>query len=303
MSLIKKNILLLVFVQASNYLFPLLTLPYLMRVLGDANFGLLVMAQAWIQYAIILTDYGFNLSATRLIALSRGSKREINEIYTQTIFAKSILVLISYFFIFAYGFACDFNGLFNLVLISSLSLIGTLLFPIWLFQGLEKMKGIVITSSVAKTIAILLIFILVKNKDDIYYAAFAQSLGFFIAGVVSCIYIYRFNLASITCVSFLSVKNTFKDGFDLFVSNVFVSLYTTLNVLIIGYYLNATAAGFFSAADKLRVAVQGLLSPVQQAVYPQVNLLVNDGIKLNDLFLGSVFHNSIIKKKLKRKIY
>ncbi len=283
MSFIKKNILLLTFVQASNYLFPLLTLPYLMRVLEGDNFGLLIMAQAWIQYSIILTDYGFNLSATRLIAISRGNKTEVNKVYTQTMLAKVILVLVSYFVIFIYGFFCGFNGFFILILISSLSLIGSLLFPIWLFQGLEKMKGIVIASSIAKVIAIFMIFILVKNKNDLYYAAFSQSVGFFLAGVVSCIYVYKLNLASITHVSFSSIKDTLRDGFDLFISNVFVSLYTILNVLIIGYYLNATAAGFFSAADKLRVAAQGFLSPVQQAVFPQVALLVNGGISLNDL--------------------
>lgn len=190
MSIMKKNIILLVFVQISNYIFPLLTLPYLMRVLGSQNFGLLVMAQAWIQYAIVFSDYGFNLSATRVIAISVGDETKINKIYTKTMAAKFVLVLLSYAIMLSYGAYCEFDSFFMLILISSLSLIGSLLFPVWLFQGLEKMDGIVWSSTLAKILAMVLTFSLVSNENDLLYAAFVQSLGLFLSGVISYIYIY-----------------------------------------------------------------------------------------------------------------
>ena len=75
MSLHKKlasNIASLFTVQAANYLIPLLTLPYLVRILGPREFGLIAFAQAFSQYFVILTDYGFNLSATREVAIHRA---------------------------------------------------------------------------------------------------------------------------------------------------------------------------------------------------------------------------------------
>lgn len=281
----QKNIILLVFVQISNYIFPLLTLPYLISVLGPKNFGLLVMAQAWIQYAIIFSDYGFNLSATRVIAISVGNKTEINKIYTKTMAAKFVLVLLSYFVLFCYGVYCEFNSFFMLIFISSISLIGSLLFPVWLFQGLEKMDGIVWSSTLAKTLAIILTFFLVKNENDLLYAAFVQSLGLFLSGVISCIYIYAYNMARITNISFLEIRESLKNGFDLFVSNLFISIYTTINVLIVGFFLNSSVAGFFSAADKLRCAAQGFLSPVQQALFPRVSFFVNRGMDLKEMLI------------------
>ncbi|WP_320715401.1 oligosaccharide flippase family protein, partial [Enterobacter bugandensis] len=76
----KKNIILLFFVQASNYLFPLLTLPYLMRVLGAENFGIVAMVQAWLQYIIIFVDYGFNFSATLLVSVNKNNQSKIDSI-------------------------------------------------------------------------------------------------------------------------------------------------------------------------------------------------------------------------------
>ena len=68
MSVLRKNILSLFVLQGANYILPLVTIPYLVRVLGPANFGRIAFAQAFIQYFVMLTDYGFNLSATRDIA-------------------------------------------------------------------------------------------------------------------------------------------------------------------------------------------------------------------------------------------
>ncbi|HDW3666810.1 TPA: oligosaccharide flippase family protein, partial [Escherichia coli] len=82
-----KNIFFLFLIQISNYIFPLLTLPYLVRVLGASQFGSLMLAQALIQYFITVTEYGFNLSATKKIALSK-SQDETNKIYTNTLYAR-----------------------------------------------------------------------------------------------------------------------------------------------------------------------------------------------------------------------
>ncbi|HAG9008625.1 TPA: oligosaccharide flippase family protein, partial [Escherichia coli] len=84
------NIFYLSLVQITNYVFPLITLPYLVRVLGVSQFGGVMLAQAVIQYCIIITDYGFNLSATKKITLANG-KDNINSIYTSTFYARLLL--------------------------------------------------------------------------------------------------------------------------------------------------------------------------------------------------------------------
>ncbi|HBH7068876.1 TPA: oligosaccharide flippase family protein [Enterobacter cloacae] len=279
----KKNIILLFFVQASNYLFPLLTLPYLMRVLGAENFGVVAMVQAWIQYIIIFVDYGFNFSATLLISVNKNKQTKIDSIYTAVTAAKLILLLAVSFIFCLYVMINGSSIYSHLIILGMISVIGTVLFPVWLFQGIEKMQGIAICTTIAKCVSLLLIFLLVKTPDDMSMAVISQSSGMFVSGILACIFIKKQKLAKFTKVSIQEIYLVLSKGFDLFVSNITISFYTTLNILIIGYFGGPTLAGYFSAADKIRTAAQGLMSPVQQAMFPRVSSLINEGKKLKEI--------------------
>ncbi|WP_187360777.1 oligosaccharide flippase family protein [Enterobacter asburiae] len=279
----KKNIILLFFVQASNYLFPLLTLPYLMRVLGAENFGVVAMVQAWIQYIIIFVDYGFNFSATLLISVNKNKQSKINSIYTAVTAAKLLLLLVVSCIFSLYVMINGSDIYSHLILLGMISVIGTVLFPVWLFQGIEKMQGIAICTTIAKCISLLLIFLLVKTSDDMNMAVISQSSGMFVSGILACIFIKKQKLAKLTKISMQEIYLVLSKGFDLFVSNITISFYTTLNILIIGYFGGPALAGYFSAADKIRTAAQGLMSPVQQAMFPRVSSLINDGKKLKEI--------------------
>lgn len=254
-----------------------------MRVLGAENFGVVAMVQAWIQYIIIFVDYGFNFSATLLISVNKNKQSKINSIYTAVTAAKLLLLLFVSCIFSLYVMINGSDIYSHLILLGMISVIGTVIFPVWLFQGIEKMQGIAICTTIAKCISLLLIFLLVKTSDDMNMAVISQSSGMFVSGILACIFIKKQKLAKLTKVSMQEIYLVLSKGFDLFVSNITISFYTTLNILIIGYFGGPALAGYFSAADKIRTAAQGLMSPVQQAMFPRVSSLINDGKKLKEI--------------------
>uniref|UniRef100_UPI00124E4C95 oligosaccharide flippase family protein n=1 Tax=Acinetobacter sp. TUM15064 TaxID=2609134 RepID=UPI00124E4C95 len=100
MSLVRKNIFVLFLIQGTNYIFPLLTIPYLSRIFGPTGIGALALAQATILYLTLVVDFGFNLTVTRRISIAFEKKNflEINQLYTQTLIIKfSIFLLVALF--------------------------------------------------------------------------------------------------------------------------------------------------------------------------------------------------------------
>jgi PST family polysaccharide transporter len=148
-----KNFSSLTILQISQYIFPLITFPYLVRVLGPDGYGLVAFATAFVGYFTVITDYGFNLSATRDISINRDNPEKLNQIFNSVITVKIILFFLSViiFLPIVYGFS-KFSDDLEIYLLSFISVLGTTLFPVWFFQGVERMGFITIISVVIKAI-------------------------------------------------------------------------------------------------------------------------------------------------------
>lgn len=276
--LIIKNIISLFSIQTVNYLLPLLVVPYLVRVLGIDNFGIYSLILGVVQYLVIVTDYGFNFSATREVALNRDSKNHIGRVFLSVIICKSCLVILStcIILILAKSYSI-YGGSHDLILalLCGISIvIGTAIFPVWLFQGCEKMVFIAISNFIARLIGTILVFFLVKNNEDIYIAVLLQGGTAILAGIISLFFAFKMDFFCINRVEISDVIRQFKLGWHIFISTIFVSLYTNSIPLILGFTSGTESVGVFTAADKIRLALQGFIGPVSQALYPRLSKLM-----------------------------
>lgn len=271
---LRKNIFYLFLVQGSSYLLPLITFPYLLRVLGVEYFGVLGFCQATVQYLVLLTDYGFNWTATQIIAKNRNDYQKISKVFWSVMVAKIILFLIALFILLLLiAFVDKYQSLY-LVLISYIPLIiGNVIYPVWLFQGLEKMKWITISTLVARFLLLPLTFLFVKGPADVWLAALFQGSVNMLAGVFAIWFIFSNRLVGIITISLTEVKFRLKEGIHVFLSTSAISLYTVSVTVILGFISGATAVGLFNSANTIRNAAQGLLGPIFQAIYPRVNSL------------------------------
>ncbi|MBW5821670.1 flippase [Yersinia enterocolitica] len=276
MSVLRRNIFSLLLLQGSNYIIPLLTLPYLTRVLGVEGFGVYSLTLSLAQYFVILIDFGFNLSASKKIAEHQDDPEYISKIFFETLISKSILCLVS-IVIVVLLLATNSHAVIQRELIYTvLMLIGTTLMPVWFFQGIEKLSVVTNLMIVAKLSMLPLFFIFVHSDTDVKYAVMIQSSMNLLAGIIAIIYIYRKKLVRAIDFSNLRVAYTLKDSFPIFCATLSISLYTMSTTIIIGIFSNVYEVSIFTAADRVKGAILGVFLVLGNAFYPRINsLLVN----------------------------
>jgi polysaccharide transporter, PST family len=255
--------------QGFNYLLPLITLPYLVRILGAEYFGLLAFSSATIGYFLIITDYGFNLSATKEISINRGNIEKLIEIFSAVFTLKILLMLLSAMILTLIVFTLKkFSQNWQIYFYSFGLVFGQILFPVWFFQGMERMNLITIFSILAKSFFTIAIFIFIKSPSDFYKVPILTSIGYIVVGILSLIIIKKSFRIEFRIQSFRTLYIYLRDGWHIFISNLATSLYTMSTILLLGIFTNNVIVGYYSAAEKLIGAIKMLISPVSQTLFP-----------------------------------
>ncbi len=271
------NFLSLSGVQVANYILPLITVPYLVRVLGPEKFGLIAFAQAFIAYFALLTDYGFNLSATRTVSINRDNKDKISEIFCSVVLIKMVFMVINFIILCILVFSFrKFTNEWLLYLLTFSMIFGNVLFPVWFFQGMERMKQIALLNIIAKIIFTTSVFIFIRSQNDYIYLPVINSLGFITAGLISLWIVVTRLKIKIRIPSVKELKYQLKEGWHVFISTLAISLYTLSNTFILGIFTNNTIVGYYSAGEKIVKAVHDLIGPLSQTIYPYISKLATE---------------------------
>jgi len=263
--------------QGLNYILPLITFPYLVRVLGPDKYGLIAFAGAFIGYFNIITDYGFNLSATRDVAVNRDDKAKLSEIFSSVMIIKIVFMILSFIILCIVVFSFEkFSHNWIIYIFAFGVVLGNVLFPVWFFQGMERMKYITFLNIISKTVFTISIFVFIKDTSDYIYVPLISSLGYILAGVLSLIFVFKKFDVVFKIPSKIEVINQLKEGWHIFVSTVSINLYTTSNTFILGIFTNNTIVGYFSAGYTLIQAFLGMLNPISQTFYPYISRLASE---------------------------
>ncbi len=260
--------------QGANYLLPLITLPYLVRVLGTEKFGLIAFAQAFIQYFVIITDYGFNLSATRDVAINRDDPEKLGKIVFSVMSIKLFLFVSGLVFLSLVMALTSLGEHWKLYFIVYITVLGNALFPVWLIQGLELMKQMAWISILARIITTAAVFIFVHNPADYLIAAMIQTMSLVIASVPGWVLLIMSSRFLLKRPTISDIKGHLFSGWHVFLSTVAANIYANSNIFVLGLICGPVAVGYFSAANKIAQAVQGLFLPISQTIYPYVSGLV-----------------------------
>ena len=215
----------LLLLQISTYLFPIITIPYLARVIGVEGFGKIAFAAAIVLWLRTVTDWGFSLTATRDIARHKEDIEKVSEIFSNVFWAKCLLGTLSLILLtLGISFVPYFNENRVVLLATFLIIPGNILFPEWFFQAIEKMKFITVFNIVSKGIFTLMVFIFIKEKEDFILQPLFISLGFILSGIVSMYIIIVDWKIKILKPNLKKILQTIKNSSDVFINKFMPNL-------------------------------------------------------------------------------
>ena len=289
------NFISLSFLHAANLILPLITFPYLVRTLGIEFYGLVIFAQAFISYFNIIAEYGFNFSGTREISLSKNSIEELTIAYNSIMTARFILVIICLIVMTIVVLSFDkFLIYWELYFLTFGMVIGTMLFPTWFFQGMEKMKYITILSIISKSIFTISIFVFVKSPSDYLLIPVLNSGGYIFVGVISMIIInVKFNIP-FKIQKNINVWRHLREGYYIFISTISTNLYTTTTTVVLGLVTNTTMVGYYAIAEKALRIIVAMFSPFTQTIYPHIIQLAENSFEETVILLRRILNFTIL---------
>ncbi len=270
---LRKNLIYLYWVQAANYLFPLLTFPYLARVLQPEGFALLALGQALASYLNLLVEYGFNLSGTRAVAQARASRRALLHLLQGVLGAKLLLLFPAGLgAVLAYLLLPTLGEHLELVIAAFFYAAAWAFSPLWFYRGLERVREVALIEVGTRLLATLAIFAFVRQPSQAYLPMLLNGLAALVASAWGLGRLWRelgFAPLSVrTSLGFL------REGFGLFFFQVVMALYLSVNTMVLSLFVTAREVGLFAGAERIARALWGMVDPMNRAFFPRMAHLV-----------------------------
>ena len=260
-------------VQVGNYLFPLITLPYLTRVLGPERWGLLSMVYSLSIYLSMLVEYGYNLSATREVAQHRENPAHLGQLLAGVTGAKALLSVFAVIIgIGAYAAIPNLHGSTMLLTAGVFWAVAWGFNPLWFFQGLERLRFVAMLEVLSKVAALALIFLWVKAPDDAWKVLFFQGLAAMLVTGTAMVAAWR--EVGVVLPGYGQIISALAQGSNLFIFRAAVSIYTVGNVFILGLFVSPIQVAYYSGAERLTKALLGMLEPINRTLLPRISHLL-----------------------------
>lgn len=264
------NASMLMLLNIAKMVFPFLTLPYLTRVLSVEAYGVVAYVKAVMNYMQIIVDFGFILSATKLVAQNQNDKMKLGLIIGNNILAKLILA----------GFAGIFLIIFSInvpilkenmlyVLLSFLPVIMTIFLLDFFFRGIEKMQIITVRFIVMKGISTAMTFALVRDDSTMLLIPILDLLGSVAAVLLVLLEVKKLGI-KIRYAGLKACISSLKESFVYFMSNIASTTFNVFNTLVSGIVLSAVDVAYWSVTMQIVNAVQALYTPISDAIYPEM---------------------------------
>lgn len=298
--------------QIFNTVIPLVTLPYVTRILGTTKYGVFSASFNIVGYLQVIVEYGFAMSATREVAID-NKKEHLNKIFTSVLYSRFLLLILCILFSIIYTSLWKVNRIQILSYwLMTISLLGVTIQENWIFQGLEDMKFIAIANIIARSITTILIFTCVKKITDLLIYSFLYALSPVISNIIGLIIIETKYKIRLVKISITDIFEELHRGWYIFTTQFTAKVFGAIGVTFLTFFDNSSTVGIFSAIQKIPNALILMWNPISTVLYPIVSKKMKTSFEKGKeyvlhlrkyllpifgilIFLFSIFSNIIVK--------
>lgn len=269
-----QNFIFLGFIQASNILISLVSMPLLIESIGVDQFGLVNLSLSVILLFNILVGFGYNLSGPREVAINQKNTEKLSQAISQIISSKFILACLATLIIIiaAYGFDL-FREYRTILIFSVLLLFSEATLPLWFFQGIEKMKLISVANVFSKLLYLMGIVLFIHEAEQAKWTNFILGGTALTVNLMILAYIHHAMKVSFVLPKILNVFHSLKNNILLFLSNLVSHISINGGLIVLSFFANAETLGMFSLAERITMVLRMLPALIIQAIYPNASKL------------------------------
>ena len=275
MNIVFKNFTYLSILNGLNIVLPLLVIPYLTNVIGVAHYGVYAYILVLVQNINVVTQYGFQFSATKKISQNRDDHSFLEQYCSNILCARFLVATLCIVVVLALShWALDTSDRFFMFLTAIGMIYGDVFIPTWLFQGLERMKYMTIVNASSKILFTILIFVVVVRPEDYEYIMLLNSLGFLLAAILSMALVRKQFKIRLPKPRMKEVFSELRESLSLCFSMIGIDLYRNMNVVVLNFFVSDAAMGVYALAERVIKAAQSFITPVSQALFPHMSLKI-----------------------------
>ena len=267
---ILKNIVMLYGFSIAKIVFPLITLPYLTRVLSVEKYGVVAYVKSIMTYMQLLIDFGFMLSGTKEIVQKKENIKELYNAIGDILIARIILCAVSFLVLLVLTIVLPIlRKNFIYTFLTFIPIVMTVFLFDYVFRGLEKMQIISSRFILMKGFSTAVTFFLVKSDADLMVIPILEIIGSSLAIILVYYELKKYKL----CICFsgiISAITKLKISAVYFASNIATTVGGALSTVLIGAFMNSSDIAYWSAALQLLNAVLAMYNPIVDGIYPSV---------------------------------
>lgn len=273
-----------------NFVYPLLISPLIIKKCGLEGFGLVILFQSIAIFIASITDYGFNINATREITLNQNNKTFVNKYFFVIGYTKSFLlcvaVLLSLFVFIVLPKAIEYPVLY----FSSLSILfGRAFNPLWILRSLHKIKYYFPFFITFRTLSVFILYFFLKDENSLFLVNLTLGLSDFLACLLAITILFFNQKWQFYKPVFSAIKKEILTGFSIFIQVISINANAYLNPMLLGLFVNEYALGIYCVIEKIILVVKFCGSFVIQSIFPKACEIAAESTFQYKLFARKLF--------------